>query len=79
MCRFFTIAGGSYYFTGNLVHTDPNTDAITLGENTTFGIEASNVTIDMMGYTLYGPGSGTGDGINFTGRENVTIKKRCCS
>ncbi len=41
----YTISqSGSYYFTGNLEFSDPSGDAIT--------ITASNVTLDLMGFTL---------------------------
>lgn len=37
-------------------------------------ITASNVTVDLQGYTIMGPGSGTGIGINASGQSNVTIE-----
>lgn len=37
-------------------------------------ITASNVTVDLQGYTIMGPGSGTGVGINASGVSNVTIQ-----
>jgi len=46
---------GSYYFTGNLVFTEEEGNAIT--------IEASNVTLDLMGFTLSSTSSVTGSGI----------------
>jgi len=60
---------GSFYFTQNLIHTDASVSAIQ--------ILADNVTIDMMGFTLSGPGktSGSGNsGIDIGGQTNVTIK-----
>jgi hypothetical protein len=48
-----TIAtAGSYYFTGNLASTASNANAIT--------ITADNVTIDLSGFTLTGPGKTAG-------------------
>jgi parallel beta-helix repeat protein len=63
----FTIsAPGSYYVTGDL----------TLASTTSHGITvtADNVTIDLMGFSLIGPGSGTGDGIFMNGRSNVEVR-----
>jgi hypothetical protein len=37
-------------------------------------ITAPNVTVDLQGYTIQGPGSGTGVGINASGMSNVTIQ-----
>lgn len=59
----FTInTSGSYYVTQNL-------DGIGGGIN----VSASNVTIDLMGFTLDGNGAND-DGINLTGRSAVEIK-----
>lgn len=56
----FTISQpGSYYLTGNLSSTI-----------TGITINADNVTIDLMGYTMSG---GTGNGISMDGRSNVEI------
>jgi parallel beta-helix repeat protein len=56
-------ASGSYYLTGDLT-SDGN--GIT--------IEANDVTIDLMGYNLIGPGSGINHGIYMNGRRNVEIR-----
>ena len=60
---------GSYCLTENLNHTSVNTSAIQ--------INADNVTIDLAGYSVIGPGStsGTGNnGIYMNGRKNVEIR-----
>ena len=54
---------GSYYFTGDL----------TAG-GTAIVVNANNVTIDLSGYSLIGPGSGTNDGVFMSGRSNVEIR-----
>jgi parallel beta-helix repeat protein len=54
---------GSYYFTGDLTAT---ATAIT--------VEANDVTIDLMGYSLTGPGTGTTFGIYMHTRNNVEIR-----
>ena len=54
---------GSYYLAGNLTST---------GNGIT--VNADDVTIDLMGYTLAGPGSGTNYGIFMETRMNVEIK-----
>jgi hypothetical protein len=59
-------SSGSYYFTQNLRTTAPNQDAIE--------IDVDNVTIDLMGYSLYGRGSGQGRGICINARANVEIR-----
>jgi parallel beta-helix repeat protein len=59
-------SSGSYYLTQDLQTTGPNQDAIE--------IDADNVTIDLMGYSLYGPGSGQGRGIYINARANVEIR-----
>lgn len=53
---------GSYYFTGDLTATD-----------TGITVEANDVTIDLMGYQLIGPGSGTSHGVYMDGRRNVEV------
>ena len=62
-------ASGSYYLTGDL-QVDPATpaDGIT--------VQADNVTINLMGYSLVGPGStsGTNYGIYMNARSNVEIR-----
>lgn len=59
-------AAGSYYLTGNLRVTTSNTNAIF--------INSSNVTIDLSGYTIIGPGNvgSTGNGITVTGTGAIT-------
>lgn len=57
---------GSYYFTGDLTHTIPDQNAIE--------VDVNNVTIDLMGFNLIGPGSGTGRGIDLGLRSNVEIR-----
>jgi parallel beta-helix repeat protein len=54
---------GSYYFTGDL-------------ESPIYGIlvNADNVTIDLMGYSLIGPGPGGSYGVYMNGRKNVEIR-----
>ncbi|MBN1900425.1 right-handed parallel beta-helix repeat-containing protein [Candidatus Sumerlaeota bacterium] len=63
-------APGSYYLTGNLTYSAPTQNGIS--------IEASNVTIDFMGFAINGPGTlSTADfsGIATSGaRNNITIK-----
>ena len=54
---------GSYYLTGNLTSTGNG-----------IRVNADNVTIDLMGYTLTVPGSGTNYGISMETRMNVEIK-----
>src|SRR5438270_7273607 len=54
-----TIGSGSYYLTGNLTISSTSTNGVT--------VSASNVTIDLNGFTLTGPSSGTGAGIYLTG------------
>ena len=56
-------APGSYYLAENITAA---TTAIMLG--------ADDVTIDLMGYTLAGPDSGTNYGIYMNGRRNVEIR-----
>lgn len=60
---------GSYYLTENLTHTNSNTNAIR--------VNADNVTIDLAGYSLIGPGFDSGpdnNGIYMNGRINVEIR-----
>jgi len=59
----FTISqSGSYFLQGNR-----------LCSGTGIQVDADDVTIDLMGYTLKGPGSGTNYGIYITARSNVNI------
>ncbi len=58
---------GSYYFTGDLTY--PSTEA-----GYAITVEANNVTIDLMGYSLVGPGAGQNYGIWIVGRHNVEIR-----
>ena len=57
---------GSYYFTGdvNVVATDKHGIIV----------EVNDVTIDLMGYSLIGPRSGTGYGILISAPSNVEIR-----
>jgi hypothetical protein len=59
---------GSYLQVTNITIPAKNTtsDAV--------DITASNVTVDLQGYTISGPGAGTGVGINASGMSNVTIQ-----
>jgi len=54
---------GSYYLTGDLTTTDSG-----------ILVNADNVTIDLMGYSLIGPGSGANTAIYMDGRSNVEIR-----
>jgi hypothetical protein len=54
---------GSYYLTKNL--TSDSNGII---------VEANNVTIDLCGFTLTGPGSGSNYGVNMIGPNNVEIR-----
>jgi len=59
-----TIAeSGSYYFTDTIEYT-----------NTAIVVATSDVTIDLMGYTLKGPGSGYYYGIQMSDCRNVEIR-----
>ncbi|MFB0524372.1 MAG: right-handed parallel beta-helix repeat-containing protein [Phycisphaerae bacterium] len=63
----YTISSSeSYYLTKNLQTTSGSQNAIT--------VNADNVTIDLMGFSLIGRGSGTGRGIYMNGRSNVEIR-----
>lgn len=53
---------GSYYLTGNLDGSSGGID-----------INASNVTLDLMGFAIDGGGAVNDHGIDFTGQSNVTI------
>jgi len=57
---------GSYYLTGDLQTSSGNSNAI--------HIDADNVTLDLMGFSLIGQGSGTGNGILISGQANVEIR-----
>ncbi len=60
----YTISSsGSYYLGGDLSST---------GVGIT--VNADNVTIDLMGFTITGPGSGSDNGIYIGGRSNVEIR-----
>ena len=56
-------AAGSYYLTGDLT-SDANGIIV----------YANNVTIDLAGFSLIGPGSGTSYGVYMDGRSNVEIR-----
>jgi parallel beta-helix repeat protein len=57
---------GSYCFTGDLQCNAPDSNAIV--------VDVNDVTIDLMGYNLIGPGSGKGRGIYINARANVEIR-----
>jgi parallel beta-helix repeat protein len=57
---------GSYILAGDIQTTLADQNAIT--------VEANNVTIDLNGFNLNGPGSGNGCGIFMNGRTNVEIR-----
>ena len=58
---------GSYVLTGNLEPGGVNTDGIT--------ITAPNVTLDLKGYSIVGPGkNGSSIGINAGAQNNVTVE-----
>jgi parallel beta-helix repeat protein len=63
---FIISAPGSYYLTGDL----------TLADTTAHGImvNADDVTIDLMGFSLIGPDSGAGSGVFINGRSNVEVR-----
>ena len=54
---------GSYYITGDLTVS-----------GTGITVSADNVTIDLMGYSLIGPGIGANHGIYMNGRSNVEVR-----
>ncbi|MHC4617731.1 MAG: right-handed parallel beta-helix repeat-containing protein [Planctomycetota bacterium] len=54
---------GSYYFTADLT-----------AAATAITVEVNDVTIDLMGYQLIGPGSASGHGIYMDGRRNVEVR-----
>ena len=56
----------SYYLVEDVNFTDTANHAIT--------IECNDVTIDLMGYSLKGPDSGTKCGVYMSGRSNVEIR-----
>jgi parallel beta-helix repeat protein len=56
-------AAGSYYLTGNLT-SDANGIVV----------DANNVTIDLAGFSMTGPGSGVSYGIYMNARRNVEIR-----
>lgn len=63
----YTIStSGSYYLTKNLTHTNLLADGIS--------ITADNVTLDLNGFTLTGPDSGSPNGIAATNKKNIVIK-----
>lgn len=65
----YTISGsGHYYLTKSLSYTGMAGNAIT--------VDADNVTLDLMGFSLIGPGKavGTASGVYMYGRENVTVR-----
>jgi hypothetical protein len=62
-----------------LTITEPNSyylveDVDFVSTATAITIECNDVTIDLMGYTLKGPDSGTGSGIYMDGHSNVEIR-----
>jgi len=59
-------SSGSYYLAKDLRTTVADQNAIT--------VEANDVTIDLMGYSLIGYGSGAGSGIVMQARENVEVR-----
>jgi parallel beta-helix repeat protein len=59
---FVISTSGSYYLTGNRSASGNGIE-----------VNANNVTIDLMGHSLIGPGSGVNHGIYMNGRTNVEI------
>jgi hypothetical protein len=57
---------GSYRLTGNLAVTASTADAI--------AITADGVTLDLGGFALAGPGTGSGHGVSMSGRRRVEIR-----
>jgi hypothetical protein len=66
--EYVIMQGASYYLTGDVNVADVNKHGIHVG--------ADNVTIDLMGYALTGPGepNSTAYGIYMNGRRNVEIR-----
>jgi parallel beta-helix repeat protein len=64
--KYLIDRSGSYYLTADVNGVDPARHAI--------GVEANDVTIDLMGYSLIGPASGMGSGIHMDGRRNVEVR-----
>lgn len=63
----YTISNsGLYYLTKNLTYTAASGNAIS--------VEANDVTIDLMGFNLSGPGTGQATGIYMSHRSNVEIR-----
>lgn len=60
---FAITRSGSYYLTGDRY-----------ASGTGIIVEANDVTIDLMGYSLIGPGSRTNYGIYMKGRSNVEVR-----
>ena len=63
--EFIIKKSGSYYLTENV------------GSGTSKGgirIDVDDVTVDLMGYTMKGPNSGTNDGIYMNNRNNVEVR-----
>jgi hypothetical protein len=58
---------GFYYLTGNLTYSGPSSsDGIT--------VSSDDVTIDLMGFLLTGPGSSGPNGITVSGQKNVEVR-----
>jgi hypothetical protein len=57
---------GSYRLTGDLVVSSTSANGVT--------IAADDVTLDLAGFSITGPGSGSGTGIFLSGRANVEIR-----
>jgi len=57
---------GSYYLTNDIQTSSGSSNAI--------HINTDNVTLDLMGFSLIGRGSGTGNGILISGQTNVEIR-----
>ena len=60
------LASGSYRLTGNLTVLSTSTDAI--------DVTSPNVTIDLNGFSIVGPGATNGMGINASGEAEVTVE-----
>ena len=61
--EYIISSSGSYYLTGNVTTT-----------KIAISVTADNVTIDLMGFSLVGPDSGTNYGIYMISRSNVEIR-----